>query len=45
MDALFGFGVEKVATSHCTGIRAAAMFLDAFGCNFIENHGGTQITV
>jgi len=44
MDALFGFGVKKVATSHCTGTRASATFLDAFGCNFIENHVGTQIT-
>jgi len=43
IDALLGFGVKKVATSHCTGIRASAMFLDAFGCNFIENHVGTQI--
>ena len=43
IDALWGFGVKKVATSHCTGIRASAMFLDAFGCNFIGNHVGTQI--
>jgi 7,8-dihydropterin-6-yl-methyl-4-(beta-D-ribofuranosyl)aminobenzene 5'-phosphate synthase len=43
IDALLGFGVKKVATSHCTGIRASAMFLNAFGCNFIENHVGTQI--
>ncbi|MBC8231476.1 MBL fold metallo-hydrolase [bacterium] len=43
IDALWGFGIKKVATSHCTGIRASAMFLDAFGCNFIENHVGTQI--
>ena len=43
IDALLGFGVEKVAASHCTGLRASAMFLDAFGCNFIQNHVGTQI--
>ena len=43
IDALFGFGVKKVAASHCTGMRASAMFLDAFGCNFIQNHVGTQI--
>ncbi|MBM3240822.1 MBL fold metallo-hydrolase [Candidatus Poribacteria bacterium] len=43
IDALLGFGVKKVATSHCTGMRASVMFLDAFGSNFIENHVGTQI--
>jgi len=45
IDAIKGFGVKKVATSHCTGNRASAMFLEAFGCNFIENHVGTQIEV
>jgi len=44
IDSLLGFGVKKAAVSHCTGMRASAMFLDAFGCNFIENHVGTQIT-
>jgi len=43
IDAIKGFGVKKVATSHCTGNRAEAMFLEAFGCNFIPNHVGTQI--
>jgi 7,8-dihydropterin-6-yl-methyl-4-(beta-D-ribofuranosyl)aminobenzene 5'-phosphate synthase len=43
IDALLSFGVKKVAASHCTGMRASAMFLDAFGCNFIQNHVGTQI--
>jgi len=43
IDALKGFGVKKVAASHCTGRRASAMFLEAFGCSFIENHVGTQI--
>ncbi len=43
IDALKGFGVKKVAASHCTGRRASAMLLEAFGCNFIENHVGTQI--
>jgi len=45
IDALKGFDVKKVATSHCTGRRASAMFLEAFGCNFIENHVGTQIAL
>lgn len=44
IDALFGFGVKKVAASHCTGMRASAMLFDAFGCNFIQNHVGTQLT-
>ena len=43
IDALLGFGIKKTAVSHCTGIRASAMFLEAFSCNFIENHVGTQI--
>ena len=37
-------GVRKVACSHCTGLRASARMMDAFGDGFVLNHAGNVLT-
>lgn len=40
VKTLKDLGVEKVNTGHCTGLRAEAVFLDAFGERFEELYSG-----
>jgi len=37
--------LKKVACSHCTGLRAAAIMADAFGDSFVYNNAGTILTL
>jgi 7,8-dihydropterin-6-yl-methyl-4-(beta-D-ribofuranosyl)aminobenzene 5'-phosphate synthase len=36
--------VRRVACSHCTGFRAAARMMDAFGDGFVQNNAGNVLT-
>jgi len=36
--------IEKIACSHCTGPRAAAMMAEAFGDSFVYNNAGVRLT-
>ncbi len=44
VETIKSFGVEHVAVSHCTGIRAIARFEEAFGNNFHSLTAGESIS-
>jgi Metal-dependent hydrolases of the beta-lactamase superfamily II len=41
---LFGFGIQRLGVSHCTGLPAAAILAQTFGETFFFNNVGTRIT-
>jgi 7,8-dihydropterin-6-yl-methyl-4-(beta-D-ribofuranosyl)aminobenzene 5'-phosphate synthase len=45
ISALNEIGVQKLALSHCTGIRAALLMSQTFGNNFIFNNAGSTIKI
>ena len=45
ISALNEMGVQKLATCHCTGMRANILLSQTFGKNFILNSTGTIINL
>jgi 7,8-dihydropterin-6-yl-methyl-4-(beta-D-ribofuranosyl)aminobenzene 5'-phosphate synthase len=45
ISALNEMGVQKLAVSHCTGIRATLLMSQTFGSNFIFNNTGSIINL
>jgi len=40
IDVLKGLGVQKIYAGHCTGLKAEAAFLEAYGDCFEKLHAG-----
>jgi len=40
IDALKGLGVQRIYAGHCTGLKAEAAFLEAYGDRFEKLHAG-----
>ena len=43
IKALRDMGVQKIAASHCTGLRAACVLERAFGDDFVFNNAGSRL--
>ncbi len=42
---LFGFGIQRLGVSHCTGLPASVILAQTFGETFFFNNAGTRITL
>lgn len=45
IQALRELGVEKVVAGHCTGLKAEAMLLQAYGSDFTRIHTGLSVSI
>ncbi len=45
LSALREFGVRRLSLCHCTGDRAAAIFAQEFGVDYVYNHAGTRFEI